>query len=102
MNYTASEVGSLVGRVNFGHANPYLGIGWGSSPKGRGLFLTSDLGAAFIKPKSTLNGTCGPALTASACAQFQSDVAAEEQQFRQALDSYSVYPVVSIGMGWRF
>jgi len=102
VNYTASEVGSLNGKVNFGHANPYLGIGWGSSPKGRGFFLTSDLGAAFIKPKSTLTGTCGPALTGSGCAQFQSDVAAEEQQFRQALDSYSVYPVASIGLGWRF
>jgi hypothetical protein len=102
--YPAVAVGSVIGTVEFDRFSPYVGIGWGAAPKGgKGLFFAADLGAVFQTPKSTLVGTCGPILPANICAQLQSDLRAEEVEFQDALDSsLKVYPVITVGIGYRF
>jgi hypothetical protein len=102
--YPAAAVGSVKGTVEFERFSPYLGIGWGSAPKGSaGLFVAVDLGAVFQKPKSTLVGTCGPSLPADICAQLQSDLRAEEAEFQDAIDSaLKIYPKITLGIGYRF
>jgi hypothetical protein len=102
--YPAAAVGSVTGRVEFEPFSPYLGIGWGSAPKGSaGLFFAADLGAVFQKPKSTLVGTCDPLLPANLCAQLQSDLRAEEAEFQDAIDSsLKIYPKITLGIGYRF
>ena len=101
--YNSADVGTLDGRVRFDKTSPYLGIGWGSAPRGAAGFGASiDLGVMFQKPRASLTGTCGPSLPAPTCAQLQNDLRAEEAQFRDAVDDFKAYPVVSVGLSYRF
>lgn len=103
VRYTAAEVGRLHADLRWDKASPYVGIGWGSSPVGgRGLFLTTDLGVLYQTPTVSLTGVCGPALPALACQQLQSDIRAEEAQLRNDLADVKWYPVLSLGIGYRF
>lgn len=102
-NYSAAQVGQLDGRVNFSKASPYLGVGWGLAPRaGSRIYFSADLGVMYQRPSATLTGTCGAALPASVCAQLQSDIRAEEAEFREAADDLRFYPVISVGFGVRF
>ncbi|MBI5007886.1 MAG: hypothetical protein HZB95_12285 [Nitrosomonadales bacterium] len=102
--YTATDVGSYTGEVKFNSTAPYLGIGWGNpAGKDKTWGLTSDIGVLFQgAPKVTSTVTCGAALTAPQCAQLQSDVAAGATQLETDLKNYKYYPVISIGISYRF
>lgn len=103
VSYPADAVGTLQAGVRWDRTNPYLGLGWGASPQASpGFFFSADLGAFYMRPTATLTGTCGPALPTAACTQLQSDIRAEEQQFRDDVNKYKLYPVLSIGVGYRF
>jgi len=101
--YSPAEVGSLEGRVNFSRASPYVGVGWGLAPRaGSRLYFSADLGVMYQRPSATLTGSCGAALPAGACSRLQSDIRAEEVDFREAADDLRFYPVISVGFGLRF
>jgi hypothetical protein len=102
--YNISDVGVLTGKLRFNKANPYFGVGWGNAAKsgGPGVFFSADLGILLVDPTVTLSANCGPALTPAQCAQLQSDLRAEEQQFKDDYGYRSWYPVLSFGIGYRF
>ena len=103
IEYPSSQVGTLQAEVRFDRRAPYLGLGWGSALRASaGLSFSLDFGAFLSKPAATLKGNCGPALTAPLCAQLQADIAAEQLQLQQSLDSVKGYPVLSVGFGYRF
>lgn len=95
--YTPSQVGSLTGVVDFRKSAPYAGIGF--SGQGRVSFLF-DLGVGFTgTPRVNLAGTTN--LTGQAKAQFDADVASEQNQLRSDIadKSYLKYhPVLSLGL----
>jgi hypothetical protein len=101
--YNASDVGSLNGKTRLGKsATPYLGIGYGNlgTP---GFTFYMDLGIMFQgAPTVSLNGTCGPSVPALQCAQFQADVAAEEQKLNEDLKDFKYYPVLNLGVAYTF
>ena len=96
--YAASDIGSLSGTVKPGRSlAPYLGIGYGNVA-GAGINFYADLGVIFQgRPRADLNAACGPALSASACAQLQGDVEAEEARLRDELRRLRYYPVLNLG-----
>jgi hypothetical protein len=99
-HYSSAQVGSLDGRVTLSRASPYLGVGWGLTPRARsGLYFSADLGVMYQRPSAMLMSHCGPALPASLCAH---DLRAEEAEFRDAEDHLRLYPVISVGFGLRF
>jgi hypothetical protein len=102
--YNTSEVGTVQGRVTFDRTSPYLGLGWGAAPKpgGTGLYFTSDLGVIFSKATGSVTGTCASSLPAPVCSQLQNDLNAEAQQFKQEVEKFKYYPVIAIGIGYRF
>ena len=101
--YNSADVGTLNGRVRFEKSSPYFGIGWGGAPRGvAGFGATVDLGVMFQRTRASLTGTCGPSLPAPACTQLQNDLRAEEVQFRDAVDDFKAYPVLSLGLSYRF
>jgi hypothetical protein len=101
--YNSADVGTLEGKVRFDKASPYLGLGWGLAPRGvPGFGATVDIGVMVQKTSASLTGTCGPTLPAPACTQLQNDLRAEEAQFRDAVDGFRVYPVLTIGLSYRF
>ena len=103
VNYPAAAVGTLQASVRWDKTSPYVGFGWGALPRGsNGLYFSADVGAFYLKPTATLTGHCGALVPGPACTQLQSDIRAEERQFQDVVGKYKLYPVLSVGMGYRF
>ncbi len=97
--YSTSDIGSLNGTVSSGRSlAPYLGVGYGNV-SGMGVNFYADLGIIFQgSPKATLSATCGPSLSAAACAQLQSDISAERGRLEDKLKAFKYYPVLNVGL----
>ncbi|OIR15490.1 hypothetical protein GALL_38120 [mine drainage metagenome] len=95
--YSASQVGTLNGDVSFNSVAPYLGFGWNSQPKNKGLEFKSDIGIMFQgSPKATLS------YTGTQTSAISSQVAAEQANLNDKLKNYKYYPVISFGIGYAF
>lgn len=89
---------SLNATIDFSKVAPYLGIGWGRTPKNTGLSFTSDIGILFQgSPNSniTTTGITPSAALTTSTAQANADL-------KDALKSFNIYPVLSIGVGYTF
>jgi hypothetical protein len=97
--YQASDVGNFGGTIKSGKSLvPYLGVGYGNVA-GMGVNFYFDLGVMLQgSPKASLSANCGSALSASQCAQLQSDVAAEGRNLQDSLKRFKYYPVANIGI----
>ncbi len=102
--YTAAEVGSLDGDIKFKSTAPYIGIGWGDVAKKEGHFsFVADIGVMFQgSPDAKLNVSCGTAVPTATCDQLHSDVAEEQSKLNHDLSSYKYWPVIDIGLAYRF
>jgi hypothetical protein len=101
--YTAASAGNVTGKVDFNKVAPYLGIGWGRpSNKEKGWSFSTDVGVLFQgSPKTSLTHT-GCVAPAPVCSQFTSDVARENAALRDAAGKFKVYPVLRIGLSYKF
>jgi len=100
VTYTAAEVGTLRGDVEFRSVAPYIGIGWGNALGRTGRWgLATDLGVAFTgSPDIDLSAT-GPIATDPT---FQARLAEEEKDIEDDLEFFKIYPVLSISLFYRF
>ena len=101
-NYT-SGAGTIDGKISFRKAVPYLGIGWGNPlTQERGWGLASDLGVLFQgAPTSSLAST-NCTLATSLCSKLASDLAAERSKRDEDLKVFKAYPVLRIGVSYKF
>jgi hypothetical protein len=76
---------------------PYLGIGYGHKPVLKGFGLTLDLGVAYGRPRTSYSV---PQIYAAYTTQANIDQ--EEQNLSNKLERYKLYPVVQIGVSYRF
>ena len=100
--YPVGLVGRLSGRVETNAVAPYLGIGWGNAvaPGGRWRFAL-DLGAFYQgSPKVTLRAE--PLIPGLLPERFERDLEAERQEIEDDLTDYTVYPVIAVGVSYRF
>jgi hypothetical protein len=97
--YTSQQVGTLTLEGKFPSARPYLGFGFGTPANtGGGLAPLFDLGFVLGKPTITLNAT-----GAASNPQLAADLMAQEASTQHDVRKYlRVYPVVSLGLGYRF
>jgi hypothetical protein len=107
VNLPAAQVGRLRGRADFKTFAPYVGLGWGGPLASHSrLGFTFDLGAFYqgapnvtltpvLPAGSPLDNPVGRALLAVA-------VAEEERRAEKDLSSYKYYPVLSLGLSYRF
>lgn len=93
--YPAAVVGTLSGNLSFDRVAPYVGIGWGNAfGKSRRWGFMTDLGVAFTNsPKVALSVTGAVA---------GNDLAAEEDDIQDDLDKFTIYPVFSASLYFRF
>ena len=106
-------------RMEFKKAAPYLGIGWTSGRGGDGLTFTTDIGALFrASPRISASGQadgCEFAVSRDGNAdvdcegaagivagELSSNLEQEHRELRDALDKLKIYPVISIGLSYRF
>ncbi|MFH1768515.1 MAG: hypothetical protein ABH858_05090 [Candidatus Omnitrophota bacterium] len=100
VTYTAAQVGTLNGSLDFDAICPYAGIGWGN-PFGKdgGWSFAIDLGVMYQgSPDITLrtNGTL------SANAAFLTELRREENNLESDIEEFEFYPVISLAVTYRF
>ncbi len=103
----ASLVGTLHGKIDYPSFAPYLGLGWGTAPSaGPGFGVTADLGVAFVgRPRVTLTPEPPPGSplnSPAAMAALAPALALEEARVEQKIDGYRYYPVLAVGIAYRF
>ena len=98
--YTAAEVGTLDGKVEFNTLAPYLGIGGGNPFNNTSNWSFSyDIGVVFQGSPDvsyTVNGTLANN------AAFLAELEQERIELEDELDDYQYYPVLSVGVNYRF
>jgi len=103
----ASLVGTLHGKIDFATVAPYLGVGWGTAPRaGPGFGVAADLGVAFQgRPRVTLTPEPPPGSPLNlpaAMALLAPELALEQAKVEQKIDGYRYFPVLSVGISYRF
>ncbi len=98
--YNGADVGSLNGSVGFESVAPYVGVGWGNAfGEGKRMGVVFDVGVIF---QGTPNIDLTADGTLSDNAAFLEDLALEEEELKDELDEFKYYPVISLGMTYRF
>jgi hypothetical protein len=97
--YTPSQIGTLIGVVEFDDTAPLAGIGWDWS-RSKNLFgISLDLGILSQgSPSVRLTGT-GTMFSNPA---FESDLRAEEAELEASLDDLDLVPYLTVGFVFRF
>lgn len=99
ITYTAAEVGNLSATVDFRKIAPYAGIGFGHSASS-GLGFMVDIGILMQgKPNVDLKSTGG---LLSNDAAFLAELEREEANAEDDIKGFTMYPVVSAGINYRF
>lgn len=93
----AESDGRIGAKVSFDDTAPYLGIGWSSRPANRGLSFSLDVGVMG-------QGSPDVALTEEEdiTGIDQDDLDQEAREVEDDLSGYDTYPVVQVGMLYRF
>jgi len=97
ITYTSAQVGAVNGTIDFNNFSPYLGIGWGDAiSSGSPLGFSFELGALYQgKPSTSISTTKSvPGLSAS--------IAAEKKKLDDSLKNFRFYPVIAVGVNWKF
>ena len=106
-------------RMDFAKTAPYLGIGWTSGRGRGGLGFTADIGALIRSaPRVSANGQaegCEFAVSSDGAAEvdcsgiagvvageLRNNLEREHRELREDLDKLKFYPVVSLGVSYRF
>ena len=102
-----SLVGTLDGRIDFDRVVPYAGVGWGNAvAPGRKVGFFLDAGVIFQgKGKVTLTPNIpagSPLNDPTARAVLDILLRQEENDIQKDVADYTLYPVVSIGLTYRF
>jgi hypothetical protein len=76
---------------------PYLGIGYGHKPVSKGFGVTFDLGVAYGRPHTSYSVPAIYSLFTT-----QANINDQERQISEKVERYKIYPVVQIGVSYRF
>lgn len=103
----ASLLEGLDADVDFDPIVPYAGLGWGRAPgSGGGFGLTLDLGVMFqgegevtLTPRIPAGSPLNDPLARQA---LQILIDREERDLQEDVNDYDLYPVVSLGISYRF
>lgn len=97
INGSPYNLTSLNASITFNKVVPYLGFGWSGRASKTGFSFKTDIGVMYQgAPQATLSVT-GPGASAAA-----NDVAVAQSRLNEDMKSFSIYPVISFGMGYAF
>jgi hypothetical protein len=101
VTYQVSEIGTLVGGVNYPSQGWYAGFGWGTPVRtGSRIGFVCDIGAFFSTPTVTLSApNANPILQP----QLDQNLQAQADSTQASLQKYAkIYPVISLGINVKF
>jgi len=99
--YPLALVGTIDGEVTANDVCPYLGLGWGNAVRpGSAVRFAFDIGVLYQgAPKVSLTAhPVNPALVPL----FFADLEKERQKVEDDASKYKFYPVVNLGLSYRF
>jgi hypothetical protein len=102
-----SQLAIATAYLRFPPYSPYIGIGWANTgdPDQRGFFYSIDLGVLDLGRPSVeyaLNGALVEVVRPRLGSELEALIAKEEEETARKLARYRYYPVVSLGIGYRF
>lgn len=101
--YTAAQVGSVNGSVEFRKIAPYLGIGWGNAAgQDKGWALSADLGVLLQGTPRTSVMVSRCTASELICSRLAEDLAAESAAVEDEVKRHKVFPVLRVGAIYRF
>jgi hypothetical protein len=100
------------GKIDFNKAAPMITVGWGnliSRNEGHHFTVPFEVGVAFQgSPKATLNlagNVCdSPGVNCRSVADptIQANVVSEQNKINNSMSFFKVYPIISVGLGYKF
>ena len=100
-SFSRAEIGTITTDIDFNSFGPYLGIGWGNPVGGDiGIHWNFELGVVYQGEPSvsmTSDGTCAGFF--AVCREALND---EAEELEEDLSGLQLYPVISLGMSYRF
>lgn len=100
--YSADDIESISGRVDFSKTTPYLGIGWGNPGIKQGFSMMLDIGVQFQDAPEVALGVDGCGLPAAFCERLERDLQAEADEVEAEGEDFEFWPVVNLGVYYRF
>jgi hypothetical protein len=102
VDYPAALIGRLHGKVETEKVAPYLGLGWGNAvaPGSRWRFAL-DVGA-FYQGEPEVSLVARPTNPDLVPPGFEEDLEAERREIEEDISDYKIYPVVALGVSYRF
>lgn len=98
--YTSNQVGKLKGNTDFKTFVPYVGIGWGNPFHRESNWSVSfDIGVAY-QGSADMNITATGTLANDPTFRF--NLEQERQELEDEADDFKYYPVISIGVTYKF
>jgi hypothetical protein len=99
--YTPAQIGTLTLDAKANDAAPFLGIGYDNTFRTTGNWGFKIIGGAMFsgEPDVSLQSDGG---VFSGDPTFEAEVDREEQRIRDDIEDFKVYPVVQIGVTYRF
>lgn len=115
-DYRAMDGAAVHANYDWNSLQPYVGIGWSTGVNERGLYFTADLGVNFcgksdlkvshagnIQSRTRGGGGAWQDLPAGALdSRLRDSVKHEGRDFFKVADKIVVYPVLQIGVGYRW
>ncbi len=97
-SYTTTDITKLSSDITFNALAPYVGIGYGNAVgKDKRWNFVLDLGVAYQGEPSVDITATGPQAAAA-----ETNIKAEESQLQDALDNFQWYPVIMLGVSYKF
>lgn len=98
--YIGSQVGQLTGNIEYSKVAPYVGLGWDTSfGKNSGWGFIFEVGALYQGAPDVSVTADGPI---AGDAAFQANLELEKNDLEDELDNYKIFPVIAIGVSYRF
>lgn len=102
--FTPEQIGRLEGEADLGGFAPFLGLGYNDTfTTDRRWGLKALVGAQFGDDSEvTLRRTGGIALPAALQAQLDAELRNEERELENDAEDFKVFPVVQLGVAYKF
>lgn len=97
--YSAGEVGSLTGKMDYNSISPYFGIGWGNAV-GKDTRFSVSMNIGVI-----LQGNPDVGINADGTLKnnplFQKELDKEAENLKNEIDEYEYFPVITAGFSYK-
>lgn len=101
-DYSAGEITSLTGRIDFNDIAAYLGLGWGNAVgKDKKLGFAVDVGAVFQGSANVKLDANSTGLADALQGELNANLRKEEANMQEDLKPFKYYPEISIGLTYK-